>query len=357
MVLEMKKIGAFTALSILLCVLLLLSVSCLYPAVEEAPHTSEYPRKSVEMIAPAGPGSGYDLTIRAVAQCLMDTKLVPVPLPITNKPGGGGIAALEYLNEHAGADDILAVFSPPICMINLNGSTDLNYDENSTPIARLITEYGLFAVRKDSPYTSINQVMEALKADPKSVRIGGISAPGSMDHIQFLKFAKAAGVQDLHLIEYIGFQDGTSAAQLLGGHVDLVSTGISDTIGLVESGDVKALAVTSDKRIGNNSIIQAIPTCMEQGIPATFLNWRGIFGPKDMPEYARQYWEQTLEQMVQTPEWEETCRRFGWDMEYAGHDEFMAFLDTVNNEYRLLLEEIGVTSKPATSTVPAGNQP
>ncbi len=330
----MKKLSTLVVLSVLL-----LLVSCDYSPAE-VPATSDYPRKSIEMIAPAGPGSGYDLTIRAVAQCLMDTKMVPVPLPITNKPGGGGVATLEY--ENADADDILAVFSPPICMINLNGSTELNYRENTTPIARLITEYGLFAVRKDSPYTTIAQVMEALKKDPKAVKIGGISAPGSMDHIQFLKFAHAAGVPNLHLIEYVGFQDGTCAAQLLGGHVDLVSTGISDTIGLVESGDVRALAVTSDKRIGN-SLVQEIPTCMEQGIPATFINWRGIFGPKNMSEHAREYWEKTLRQMAETPEWEETCNKFGWDMEYAGHKDFLTFLDEVNIEYLALLQEIDIT--------------
>ena len=312
----MKKLSTLAVLS----VLLLLLISCDYSSAE-VPATNGYPRKSIEMIAPAGPGSGYDLTIRAVAQCLMDTKMISVPLPITNKPGGGGIATLEYLDENADADDILAVFSPPICMINLNGSTTLNYRENTTPIARLITEYGLFAVRKDSPYTTITQVMEALKEDPKAVKIGGISVPGSMDHIQFLKLAHAAGVPNLHLIEYVGFQDGTAAAQLLGGHVDLVSTGISDTIGLVESGDVRALAVTSNKRIGN-SLVQEIPTCIEQGIPATFINWRGIFGPKNMPEYAREYWEETLRDMVETPEWKETCNKFGWDMEYADHKDF-----------------------------------
>jgi len=319
--------------------LLFIAGSCA-PSIEPDQTTNDYPKKSIELLAPAGSGSGYDLTIRSVAQCLLDTKLVSVPLPVTNMPGGGGIAALSYLDEKKGVNDVLSVYSPPLCLINLNGSTELNYRDNTTPVAKLITAYGLFAVNKDSPYTTINEVMDALKEDPHAVIIGGISAPGSMDHIQFLKMAHKAGVANLRDIEYVGFQDGTAAAQLMGGHVDLISTGISDSIGLVESGDIRALATTAAGRVGSG-IVEEIPTCMEQGIDATFYNWRGIFGPKDMPEYAVRYWEDILGQMAQTEQWKNICMKYGWEMTFSAQDDFVGFLDEVNEEYAALLEEIG----------------
>ena len=128
-----------------------------------------YPREAVELIAPAGPGGGYDLTVRAMAQCLQETGLVSVPLPVTNKPGGGGRVCLEYMHEKRGSNDMLVVYSPPLCLINLNGSTALNYRDNTTPIAKLAVDYGCFAVRADSPYQTLNQVMDQLKADPGSV--------------------------------------------------------------------------------------------------------------------------------------------------------------------------------------------
>lgn len=300
-----------------------------------------YPKKSVELIAPAGAGSGFDLTARSVANCLHTTKLVLIPLPVSNKPGGGGGVALAYLDEKKGADDVISVYSPPLLMVNLNGSTALNYKENTTPIARLITDYGCFAVRDDSPYRDIESVMEALKADPASVIVGGTSAVGSMDHIQFLKIAKAAGVTRLDEIQYVGYEDGGAAAQLMGGHVDLISTGISDAVGLVESGDLRVLAITAAKRVGSG-IVSSMPTCVEQGIDATFYNWRGLFGPKDMPDYALHYWEDIVEQMVKTEEWEDICRKYGWDMDYAGHEEFEAFLADCNEEYAALLQDVGL---------------
>lgn len=301
----------------------------------------EYPLEAVELVAPAGAGSGYDLTAQSLAQCLSGTGLVSVPLPVTNKPGGGGSVSLAYLEENRGRDDVLCIFSPPLCLINLNGATDLNYKENTTPIAKLVVDYGCFAVRADSPYENLSQVMEDLKKDPRSLRIGGTSSEGSMDHIQFLKIAQAAGVRQLKEIPYEGFENGGAVAQLMGDRVDVLSAGISDVVGLMESGDVRVLAVTSRDRL-EGEVISRIPTCREQGIEADFSTWRGLFGPKDMPEYAVAYWEQTLEQMADTKQWAAICEKYGWTMAYEGHQEFEVFLDGVNEEYALLLEDIGL---------------
>ncbi len=326
--------------------LLLLSCACKAPDAASSQPPPDYPKQSVEFLAPSGSGSGYDLTIRSVAQCLQDTKLVSVPLPTTNKPGGGGGVSLAYLSENRGKDNIISVFSAPVCLINLNGSTALNYREDTTPIAKLITDYGCFAVSKDSPYQTITEVMEALKTNPGGLRIGGTSAVGSMDHIQFLKIAQAAGVTRLDQISYVGFEDGTAAAQLMGGHIDVISTGISDVVGLVESGDLRVLAITAEKRVGSG-IVAEMPTCVEQGIDATFCNWRGLFGPRDMPDYALQFWEETLYQMAQTQEWRDICAKYGWDMDYQGHEDFQTFLADVNEEYAVLLQQTGLLQQEA----------
>lgn len=330
--------------SVALAVVLLAAALCT-SCQQKAPASSQaapaYPRQAVELVSPAGMASGYDLTIRSVSQCLQDTGLVTVPLPVTNKPGEGGGIALRYLSENQGADDVVAVFSPPLCLLNLNGDTPLSYGEDTTPIARLITDYGCFAVAADSPYETLPQVMEAIVDDPTAIRVGGTSSLGSMDHIQFLKAAQAAGVETLDQIPYTGFEDGGAPAQLLGGHVDLISAGISDVVGLVESGDLRVLGITAEKRVGSGIVAQ-MPTCVEQGIDATFYNWRGLFGPRDMPDYALDYWEQTLAEMAETQEWADICAKYGWDMDYLGHEEFLTFLDQVNREYAALLEQIGL---------------
>lgn len=306
----------------------------------EVAKTADYPKGALEFIAPSGAGGGWDLTIRTVAKVLQDTKLVDVPMPVTNNAGGGGGVNLAYMQTQEGSEKLISVYSPPILLINLNGSSEYSF-ENTTPLARLITDYGAFVVPKDSKYQTINEVMEALKADPKSVKIGGNSSAGSMDHIQFLIIAKAAGVTNLKDIDYISFQDGTATAQILGGHVDLLTTGLGDVQALVESGDLRALAHTGSERVGEGALAE-ISTCKEQGIDATFENWRGLFGAPNMPEYAVDFWQDTLAKMVATDEWKAECAKHGWADAYMGQEDFTKFLTEKNEEYKEILAEIGL---------------
>ncbi|HCM29186.1 MAG TPA: tricarboxylic transport TctC [Treponema sp.] len=298
------------------------------------------PKGNLEFIAPAGAGGGWDLTIRTVARVLQDTKLVANPMPVTNKVGGGGAVNLTYMQTQKKNDKLIAVYSPPILLINLNGSTPLSY-KDTTPLARLITDYGAFAVNKTSKYKSINEVMDALKKDVTSVTIGGNSAAGSMDHVQFLVMAKAAGITNLKAVKYISFQDNAGAAMLMGDHIDVLSAGLSDLRGLAESGEIKVVASTAAART-SFGLGKIVPTCREAGIPADFLNWRGLFGAPAMSADAQKYWRETLAKMVKTPEWADACEKNGWDQNYADQADFEKFLESNNTLMHSILVEIGI---------------
>ncbi|WP_417212669.1 tripartite tricarboxylate transporter substrate binding protein [Acinetobacter venetianus] len=299
---------------------------------------NDYPPSTINMLAPAGPGSGWDLTIRTVAKTLNETGIVDANMPVTNRPGGGGTVNLAYMQTQKGKGNLISVYSPPILLTNLTGFTQYSY-KDTTPIAKIITDYAVFVVPKNSKYNSITEVMDALKKDPKSVKIGGVSAAGSKDHIQFLLVAKAAGVKDIRQIDYVSFQDGSIVAQALGGHVDLISTAMGNVLGVVKAGKLKALAQTADKRIGEG-IEYEIPTVKEQGIDIVFENWRGLFGPKDMPEEAVNYWRNAIKEMVKTPEWKAALKRNGWDDTYQDQDDFIQFLSKTNEQYSELIKEV-----------------
>jgi len=299
-----------------------------------------YPSRTIECYAPGGAGGGWDLTMRTVAKTLTDTKLVKVAMPVENKPGGGGAVFLTSLQSMKKKDNILTVYSPPLLLINLNGTTPFSY-KNTTPLARLITDYGAFVVRKDSKYTTITQLIDDLRKNPASVKFGGNSAAGSMDHIQFLVVAKAAGLTNLKNIQFISFQDNAGAAQLLGGHIDMLSTGLGDVRGLIESGDLRVLASTAPVRPASG-IGKDVPTVREQGIPADFSNWRGIFGPPEMPDYAVTFWRDAFAKMVKTPEWKKACETNGWVESYADQADFLRFLDEQNTISRAILSELGM---------------
>ena len=301
--------------------------------------SANYPSGNLNFIAPAGVGGGWDLTIRTVAKVLSDTKIVKVPINVRNVTGKGGAVHLEAMQNIKGDTKTITVFSPPIIFINLNGTTQYSF-RSLTPLANLIADYGAFVVRADSGYETINDVMEALKRNPKSVKIGGFSAVGSLDHIQFLIVAKAAGVNNLSRIDYIPFDDN-AANKLLEGNIDLFSTSLGDILGLVESGDLKVLAQTADRRIGTGLKGQ-IPTCIEEGIDSTFIIWRGLFGAPDMPEYAFNYWTNALAQMRNTQEWIETCAKYDWEEYYLNSYDFVRFLERTETEYKAILQDINM---------------
>ena len=336
----MKKLSKM-AMVLMIAALFLTSATMVFAkgGEEEGGAAPVYPKGNLDFVAPGGAGGGWDLTIRTTAKVLKDAGLVKVPMPVRNNPGAGGAVHLASLQEMKGDDKVITVYSPPLILTNLVGTTDLGY-KDVTPLARLIADYACFVVAADSPYNSMADVMNALKKDIKSVKIGGISSAGSMDHLQFLVMAKGSGVKNLNKIDYVSFDD-SAVAMVLGGHIDLFSTGLSEVAGLIESGDLKALGQTADHRVGTG-IIAEIPTCLEQGINATFVNWRGLFGPPEMPEYAVNYWRETLKAMVATPEWTQAKTTNGWDDAYMDAPEFGAFLAQVNDEYLEILKEIGM---------------
>lgn len=301
-----------------------------------------YPSKNFECIAPAGPGGGWDTTMRMAAKVLTEQKIITKAMPVVNKPGGGGGVALSYMQRKKGDPYTLIVYSPPLILINLTGQSKLGYTD-ITPLAMLINDFGAFAVPKNSKYSNMNEVFEAIKKDPKSVKVGGTSSLGSMDHIQFLVAAKAAGVKNLKEIQYIAFQGGELLASLMGAHIDVASTGMAELVGPKESGDIKVLALTSPKRISSGPLAD-VPTLKELGIDAEYVNWRGIFGAPNMPEAEKKYMETAFKKMTETADWQEICRRNGWVNAYMGSDDFKAFLKTSNEETKGLLAEIGMLS-------------
>ncbi len=323
----------------LIAAVFILTATVVFAAGSGENEEAQYPKGNLDFVAPGGAGGGWDLTIRTTAKVLKDTGLVKVSMPVRNNPGAGGSVHLTSLQEVKGTARTITVYSPPLILTNLNGTTEYSYND-VTPLARLIADYAVYVVAADSPYKTMNDVMTALKKDIKSVKIGGNSSVGSMDHIQFLIMAKAVGIKNLKEIDYVSF-DESGSAQVLGGHIDLFSTGLSEVLGLIESRDLRALAQSSDHRVGEG-IIAEISTCQEQGIDATFVNWRGIFGPPEMPEYAVSYWRDIFAKMVKTDEWKAARKTNGWDDAYLDGPDFKTFLGEVNEEYKGVLSDIGM---------------
>ncbi len=334
----MKKIAAILSLAFVMVI----SAACSGNTTtsDKAKTNGEWkPEKAIEITAPSGAGGGWDTTARMAAKVLNETKIINQSIGVVNKPGGGGAVGWAYIHSKKADPQRLFVTSPPMLLVPLNGQSQYDY-EDFTPIANIIADYAAFAVKADAKWNNLNELFADMKKDPSSITIVGASSPGSMDHIQFVKIAKAAGV-DITKLKYVSDQDGGGLTQILNGSADVYSTGVAETVEQVKAGKIKVLGVTSEERL-KGDVLSDFPTAKEQGIDATFVNWRGFFGPPDMDKNALAYYEKKLKELSDSAEWAEIRQKYGWDEMYMDSAEYKDFLKKENNEIKTLLEELGL---------------
>lgn len=296
----------------------------------------DFPSENIEIIAPASPGGGWDLTARSIQRILASNEIVEQPINVQNKPGGGGEVGWRYLERQNG--HTLSVNSSLLLSNNLLGQSQLTYEE-FTPIAILATEWIGVSVRKDSEIKTINDLTKQLKKDPKSLKVGVAPGLGNGDHLSFVQGLKEAGV-DPTKVDFVVYDSGGEiVTALLGGHIDVVTTAVSEAKEQYKAGKVNILAVSSDKRIEG---LEDVPTWKEQGIDMVFPHWRGIMGPPNMSENEIAYWDEAIGKMVQTEEWKKTLDNNEWNAFYKDSKESMKFLQEQNKVFEDLLKDSGL---------------
>ena len=291
----------------------------------------------LHLLIPAGPGGGLDGTARAVGQVLRSEGLVD-RVSYENMTGGGGGRAMSYFIETAARQhDSLIVNSTPLVIRSLQGLFPHSHHD-LTPIAALIGDYGAFVVRADSPLQDWQDVARRLGENPRSLIVGGGSVRGSLDHIVLAMALGAAGI-DPRQVRYLPYDGGGKAMlALLGGEVDVLSSGFGETMPFLTSGDVRVLAVTAGQRLAAHP---GIPTLVDEGIAVTLTNWRGVFGPPGLSPQETLAQIARIESMVRTDAWRETLARNGWVDLYTPGAQFTAYLDAQEAQLQQTLSDLG----------------
>ncbi|MEE8140317.1 MAG: tripartite tricarboxylate transporter substrate-binding protein [Alphaproteobacteria bacterium] len=291
----------------------------------------------IHFLIPGGAGGGWDGTARGTGEALTKAGIVGTAT-YENMSGGGGGKAIGYLIENAASNHgILMVNSTPIVIRSLVGRFPHNF-RDLTMIAGTIGDYAAFVVNKDSPITSFKDLVDAYKADPRGVAIGGGSVPGGMDHLVVAMAMQAAG-QDPTKVKYIPYDAGGKAmAALLSGEIQALSTGFSEAIAMDSAGEVKIIGVTAAERV---DAAPNAPTLKEQGYDAEFVNWRGFFAAPGLPEAKAKAYRDAIAKMYSTPEWEAVRARNGWVNIHNPGDKFTAFLESQEKVIKDLMEKLG----------------
>lgn len=298
--------------------------------------------QAAECIAPANPGGGWDFTCRSIGKIMYDLKLVDEPIQVTNMAGGGGGLAYTHVVSERAEDGelIVAASSATATRLAQNAFGGMTSDQVRF-LGAIGADPGVIVVAKDSPFQSLTDLLDAVKADPASVSFAGGSAVGGFDHLKVLMALGRAGFEDITQVKYIGVDGGADAiTQTIGGFTQAMTGDISEVVGFLKSGDVRVLASLTEERLPGD--FADIPTAKEQGIDVVAVNWRGLYVPKDISDEDYNKWSDALATVAASDEWAAQMEANGLAPFTKVGGDFQGYVDQVIAEIQTLSKEIGV---------------
>lgn len=297
------------------------------------------PERPVEFIIPTSPGGGQDRTARIIQKILQDDGVVPTPINIINKGGGGGNIAYGYLQQFKGDGHYIATASPTLITNHILGTSKIRYTD-VTPLAILYSEYIGYAVNADGPIKTGADLIELLQKNPESITFAFGTSRGNANHIAIARVAKNAGVdvKRLKVVIYKSSIDAVSA--LMGGHVSVVATPTSTYVPVLGSGKVRLVAVAAPTRQGG--VFADVPTWKEQSIEVIMPSYRMVIGPRDMTEAQIAFWDHAFAKLPKNADWQKELERNDWDNSFMDSARTRAFVNEQAKGYEASLVDIGL---------------
>ena len=276
---------------------------------------------NLKMMIPANPGGGWDTTGRALGKALQESGVAST-VTFENKGGAAGAIGLaQFLNAAKGDGNAIMVMGAVMLGGIITGKQPVTLTQ-ATALARLTSEYNVFVLPESSPLKTMKDVVEQMKKDPGSVKWGGGSR-GSTEHIAAAMIAREVGV-DAAKINYVPFRGGGEAtAAILGGNVTVGGSGYSEFQQYIESGKMRANAVTSATRLKGVNV----PTLKEMGINVEIGNWRGVYGAPGITADQRKALVEMIVKATKTKAWAEAMEKNGWTSALLTGKEFEDFVD------------------------------
>lgn len=290
----------------------------------------------LRMMIPNAAGGGYDQTGRAAVKVMEDDGITG-RFEVSNVEGASGTVAMQRLLNEEGNNDLLMTMGLGVVGATYTNQSDATVDK-AVPIARLIEEQEGILVPADSPFETVDDLVEAWEADPGSVTVGGGSGIGGPDHLFPMQLADAVGItpKDVSYVEYDG--GGPLTTALLGSKIDVGMSGLGEFEGQIADGSLRVLAVSGEERL---DIVDA-PTLSEEGIDLVFTNWRGVLAPPGIDDAQKEAYIEAFEEMHDTQAWQDALEQNGWSDNFATGDEFGDFLEEQNNRVRTTLSDLGL---------------
>jgi putative tricarboxylic transport membrane protein len=262
--------------------------------------------ETINMFVPAAPGGGWDGTARAIERAAKAAGLVGT-MQFENVGGAGGMVGLpRFVNQRKGQGNSLMVGGSVMVGAAISNKSPVTM-RNVTPIARLTEEAGVVVVPASGKIKTWNELVAALKSNPKAVSVAGGSAGGT-DHLILGLMVKALG-RNPREAAYVAFAGGGPAnAAIIGGQVVAGISGYSEFEEQIKAGRMIPLATTGRTRIPGVNV----PTMTELGMNLVMANWRGVFAPPGITNAQRDALINFVSQVKNSAAWQQELVTRKW---------------------------------------------
>jgi tripartite-type tricarboxylate transporter receptor subunit TctC len=251
-------------------------VLCFLLSILAVPAFAQYPAKPVRFVMPYPPGGSSEILARPLAIEL--TKNLGQPVIIDYKPGGGTTIGADFIAKSP-PDGYNIIMLLTAHAINASLMPKLPYDtvKDFASITLAATQPLVVEVNSQSPIQTLQELIAAAKANPGKLNYGS-AGPGNTSHLAVEYFNSVVGVKITH-VPYKG--SGPSVIGLLGREVDLMFDSLSSSLGQIQAGKFRAIAVSTAQR---SHVLPQVPTIAEAGVPGFDVSvWYGIFAPAGTP--------------------------------------------------------------------------
>jgi putative tricarboxylic transport membrane protein len=296
-----------------------------------------YPSRPIELVSPTGAGGGSDLVARTVADIITKEKLLPQPIVVQNRPGGGGAVGQSYVASRRGDPYIILLAVAGLISVPLRTGLDVGIDKFQ-PLGAIGFDLNSIAVAENSPYRTLKDLLAAARNKPKTISVG-ITFPGGSAHSMMLRLEKLSGAR----FNLVSFKSGTeSVTAVMGGHIQATAENLGEVMGQVEQKTLRLLAVPAAKRIAG---LPNVPTLKEQGFDIHAGGLRGFVAPAGIPRDSAKVLEDTLAKVHKSAAWRDYMARNMYEDVYMNAEELSKWLASQQVEMTQFLTEIGLALK------------
>jgi tripartite-type tricarboxylate transporter receptor subunit TctC len=324
----MKRTGIATL------VIVCLAVTLVVPACNGGP--SAYPSRPLTMVVPWAAGGGTDAIARVIASLL--EKDLGKPVNVVNRTGGSGVVGHQAIAGAPPDGYTIGLITVEIAMMHHQGLTNLT-GASFTPLGVVNLDPAAIQVRADSPYSTLGDLMQAIKANPGKLKASG-TAQGGIWHVALAGLLDDQQIPPSAVVWVPSSGSAPALLDLVAGGIDIVPGSHPEARSLIDAGRVKSLAILDDKP---SILYPQVPTAKEAiGTNWKMGPWRGIGAPKGLPGAIETRLQAAVKKAYESPEYRDFMTARGFGMRWADGAEFARLMASTDEQMATLMRTVGL---------------